>query len=189
MESIYDMDIRFELLEAQFNKKLTAQESKFIDRIKKLENVNLILAKANLDLEKEFELQNKLLESKFNTRIEELEKSNFEIIKTLTMKNLELQKVNNEFRDIQGEQLKLQAELYKTITEKITQIETQFDKKLELYTKKTDDLDLELDKVNKILAEQQNEIKEIKDLFQIEYKKLEREKQNKEIQSQHDLGF
>jgi C4-dicarboxylate-specific signal transduction histidine kinase len=63
MESIYDMDTRFVLLETRFNNLMAGQEDKFITRIKELEELNLKLLKANQDMEKEF---NKLLEANQN---------------------------------------------------------------------------------------------------------------------------
>jgi hypothetical protein len=63
MESIYDMDTRFVLLETRFNNLMAGQEDKFITRIKELEELNLKLFKANQDMEKEF---NKLLEANQN---------------------------------------------------------------------------------------------------------------------------
>lgn len=70
METIYDMDMRFVLLADQFNKKLAAQETKFIDRIKQLEETNLKLARANLELDSKFTNQLDEFKVKYQRTVE-----------------------------------------------------------------------------------------------------------------------
>lgn len=119
MESVYDMDIRFSLLEAQFNKKIQALENNLLNQIKELEDKNLKLLKANLDLE-----------SSFVNRIKGLEELNLNAIKTITNKNFELERKNKENEELHAEHQKLQGELYETIINKIQDIEIMFETKI-----------------------------------------------------------
>lgn len=128
MEPIYDISMRFKLLEAQFNEKLEAQEA----RITQLENTNIKLVKANKELESKLkktswdfeELDSRLqsqtsqliqmndsLETKFTIQLEDtiakLQRDQDEIYDWIKLKNLRLDEdistLKNQIVRLKGE--------------------------------------------------------------------------------------
>jgi hypothetical protein len=113
MESIYDMDIRFGLLEDRFKKLLSNQETRFMNQIKLLEELNLRLVKENINLEKK------------------LEESNLELYKAI---NVQILNSENKFNQ-QFDNLTIQYKKIKKTTEDLKEVNDNLESKLLTQTK------------------------------------------------------
>ncbi len=169
METIYDMDMRFVLLADQFNKKLAAQETKFIDRIKQLEETNLKLARANLELDSKFTNQlnefnlfrskyqrtvefTEDLERKFTQWIKELGSADFKLTNKLEQLESSTEeqksKLTNELK-----QLKSNTELQQAkLTNQLDEFKVKYQRTVEF----TEDLESKLFSQTRQLKEMNN---------------------------------
>jgi len=130
MESIYDMDKRFELLEAQFNKQL--------------EDINLKLAKANLDLEEQKSINHQIqgelfqmltqkvlnLENKFNSQLYKISKANEELETKLLIQARQLEAMNKSLESKLMDQInQLEVDVIKTKnTLQLTEVNEKLEK-------------------------------------------------------------
>lgn len=182
METIYDMDMRFVLLADQFNKKIAAQETKFIDRIKQLEETNLKLARANLELDSKFTNQlnefnlfrskyqrtvefTEDLERKFTQWIKELGSADFKLTNKLEQLESSTEeqksKLTNELKQLKSNTELQQAKLTKQLDE--------FKVKYQRTVEYTEDLESKLFSQTRQLKEMNNglEIKLTNQIVQV----------------------